>query len=85
MALGVPVVGGKDSGAIPWLLDDGAAGILVDTRNPIEISAAVSRLLDDDCVWRRYSAEASDRARRCFNESAVVQSFVDAYEMVISR
>jgi L-malate glycosyltransferase len=44
MAQGVPVLGGCRSGAVPWLLGDGA-GVLVDVRNAGAIADGLNRLL----------------------------------------
>jgi glycosyltransferase involved in cell wall biosynthesis len=40
-------VGGKASGAVPWLLDDGKAGILCDVTSPDEIRLAMLRALTE--------------------------------------
>ena len=44
MARGVPVLGGLRSGAVPWLLRDGA-GVLVDVRKPRAIADGLNKLL----------------------------------------
>ena len=50
MALGVPAIAGSESGAIPWLLQQGAAGQLVDVRRPDAIRAALSKALSGTCA-----------------------------------
>jgi len=45
MAIGLPVVGGRDSGAIPWLLDEGRAGFLCDVRSPADLADTMARAL----------------------------------------
>ncbi len=52
MALGLPVVGGKYSGAVPTLLENGRVGELVDVRSPEKIADAL-RDLANDSVRRR--------------------------------
>jgi glycosyltransferase involved in cell wall biosynthesis len=42
---GCPVIAGRRSGAMPWTLDDGRAGILVDIENPAEIAQAMLGLV----------------------------------------
>ncbi len=44
MAHGLPVIGGRESGGVPWLLDEGLAGLLVDVKNPVDIARGVSEL-----------------------------------------
>lgn len=85
MALGVPVVGGESSGAVPWVLDGGDAGVLTDVRAPEAIAAAVEHLLSSREVWDRYSAAASGRVQREFGEQAVVAEYVDAYRQVMAE
>lgn len=46
MALGLPVVAGKDSGAVPWLLDEGQAGLLCDVRSPDALALAMLQALE---------------------------------------
>jgi len=42
---GCPVIAGRSSGAVPWTLDDGRAGILVDIEDPAEIAQAMLGLV----------------------------------------
>lgn len=44
MARGLPIVAGRSSGAVPWLLDFGTAGELVDVRRSDEIASAIVRM-----------------------------------------
>jgi len=46
MAQGVPVLGGNRSGAVPWLLKDGA-GVLIDVREAESIADGLNKLLAD--------------------------------------
>jgi glycosyltransferase involved in cell wall biosynthesis len=48
MAIGVPVLGGRGSGAIPWLLDGGKCGQLVNVASPVSIASGMRALLEDD-------------------------------------
>jgi glycosyltransferase involved in cell wall biosynthesis len=42
---GCPVIAGRSSGAVPWTLDYGRAGILVDVEDPTEIAQAMLGLV----------------------------------------
>lgn len=53
---GTPVVGGLNSGAVPWVLDFGEAGELVNVLDPASIADGIGRSLRLD--------ESSRRARR---------------------
>jgi glycosyltransferase involved in cell wall biosynthesis len=45
MAMGLPTVGGKNSGAVPWLLDEGRAGVVCDVESPEDIACAMLEAL----------------------------------------
>ncbi len=47
MAVGLPVIGGKRSGSVPWTLDYGKAGLLVDINDPEDIARAMELLAKD--------------------------------------
>src|SRR5581483_3040940 len=47
LAAAVPVVAGESAGAVPWLLKHGAAGLLVDVRDPQAIANGIAAVLDD--------------------------------------
>ncbi|WP_373427738.1 glycosyltransferase family 4 protein [Arthrobacter sp. W4I7] len=44
MAAGVPIIGGYRAGGVPWTLDDGNAGLLVDVSRPKMIASALRDL-----------------------------------------
>lgn len=46
MARRIPVIGGKDSGAVPFVLGQGEYGLLCDVRNPEDIANAMTKALD---------------------------------------
>lgn len=75
MALGVPVIGGARSGAVPWVIDGG--GILTDVRCADSIHAALKTLLDSES-HQNYRLMGIARARSNFN----VESVVEAYEQL---
>ncbi|MCB1930140.1 MAG: glycosyltransferase family 4 protein [Rhodocyclaceae bacterium] len=62
MAMGLPVVSTPISG-IPELIDDGEHGLLVAPRNPAALADALRRILTDDALHQRLSANG--RARIC--------------------
>jgi glycosyltransferase involved in cell wall biosynthesis len=74
MSRSVPVVGGRSSGGVPWVLDDGRSGLLVDVRSPSAIASAVTQLLQDDDKWHRLADEALESVRlRCSAATVVGQ------------
>lgn len=80
MARGVPVVGGSESGAVPWVLDQGAAGVLTDVRSSNEIADSVLSVIQSRERWLKLSSAGYDRAREYFNLSSVTQAYLREYE-----
>ncbi|WP_169786856.1 glycosyltransferase family 4 protein [Nitriliruptor alkaliphilus] len=81
MALGLPVLGGRRSGAVPWLLED-EAGVLVDVRSPAAIADGISRLLGDKSFALQTAARGQQRARERFSSDAAARAYVDVLTRV---
>jgi glycosyltransferase involved in cell wall biosynthesis len=79
MALGVVVVGGEDSGAVPDVLDGGRCGMLVDVRSSEAISTAVLRVLKSPELYEQLSTSAAAKVKTSFSPSSVVSSYESAY------
>jgi glycosyltransferase involved in cell wall biosynthesis len=80
MSYGLPVVGGARSGAVPWVLGEGEAGVLVDVREPGQIASAVCRLLADRGLRADLGARAAAHARKAFSPEAVSAATNQLYE-----
>jgi glycosyltransferase involved in cell wall biosynthesis len=82
-ALGIPVVGGRSSGAVPWLLDGGLAGTLCDVSSPEHMSVAmIESLCSHDQNRIDYSR---DRLQRVFSPELVAGAYLKAIEATLSR
>jgi len=79
MAYGLPVVAGEEAGAVPWVLDEGRVGLLVDITEPDAIARAVSELIADDRRCAVLGAAAALRARSLFSPSAVADNWIRMY------
>ncbi|OAH09611.1 glycosyltransferase family 4 protein [Streptomyces jeddahensis] len=82
MARGLPVVGGHRSGAVPWLLDGGRAGVLVDVRRPRDIARGILGLALDSAGRERIGRAALARARE-FTVSASAARYLRQYRHVV--
>jgi glycosyltransferase involved in cell wall biosynthesis len=77
MAVGLPVVAGLHSGAVPWLV--GTHGCLVDVRRAQDIAAALARCLADE-GWRlRTAAAARAAAAGRFAAPRVAEQYAALY------
>jgi glycosyltransferase involved in cell wall biosynthesis len=84
MSVGLPVIAGRKTDGVPWQLDNGAAGALVDVTDPEDTAASIVRMASDAVQWERWSVAARARARRLFSSDAVVDRYVDLYAGVQS-
>lgn len=76
MSLGIPVIGGEHSGGVPWTLDYGQAGVLVDVKTPSAIAAAMVELASDKGLRAEWGARGRKLAESRYHIGAVA----DAYE-----
>lgn len=83
MARGLPVVAGRASGAVPWVVD--RAGALVDVEDPTAIARAVRDLLLDPDRYQRAAAAAHARARDRFAMPVIASQHLDVYHRVAER
>ena len=85
MALGIPVIGGKDSGAIPYLLNHGRAGVLVDVRYPLDICDALLALHKDTQKAHQLARAGWEYAYSHFTEDLMIDRYLRAYADVLRR
>lgn len=81
MALGLPVVGGKTSGAVPWVIGDG--GVLVDVSNPTEIADALKAILANQLHWQKFRAVAQKSSQARFSPEMVITAYENVYRQQI--
>ncbi len=84
MAQGTPVVGGEESGAVPWVLDSGNAGLLTDVTEPASLAACIRRILNSKELWRSYSEAGYKRAHSTFQLSQIIDRYIEVYEEMIT-
>lgn len=76
MALGLPVIGGRDSGGVAWMV--GEAGLVVNINRPEEISGAALHLLGNETLYARCAAAARARVRE-FEPGLIAERYEAAY------
>lgn len=80
MAMGLPVVAGASSGAVPWVVGDG--GVLCDVRQEQAIYQAIEQALIPE-NYARYSIAARQRVESMFTTSAVASAYLQVYQAAI--
>jgi glycosyltransferase involved in cell wall biosynthesis len=81
MVRGIPVIGGESSGGVPWTLDHGRAGRLVDVRSSDALAEAMLDFAADPELRRGYAERALALARERFH----IASVADAWQVVYDQ
>ena len=84
MALGLPVVAGRASGGVPWLLDNGSAGFLTDVTNPKAIAQTLFMCIRQREDRDRKRKNAYRRLEQVFSPAAVAQQYERVYERALT-
>ncbi|TFE49843.1 glycosyltransferase family 1 protein [Streptomyces sp. ICN441] len=77
MAVGVPVVAGGRSGGVPWVLDDGRAGVLTDVEDPAVLASDMTELFRDHERRVLLAERARKRVEGSFRLQDVARAYVD--------
>lgn len=81
MAMGIPVVAGDASGAVPWVV--GPHGELCNVRNPSSVYAALQRALEPQ-RYQKLSASGTQAVRERFSVHRVTNDYLRLYAQAIS-
>jgi glycosyltransferase involved in cell wall biosynthesis len=76
MAAGKPIVASK-VGGIPYALEDGRTGMIVQPGDPASLAEALERILGDGELRQRLGQNALQAARDRFGEEAYVRGYRD--------
>lgn len=81
MSAGVPIIGGYRAGGVPWTLDDGNAGLLVDVSRPAAIASALRDLHENTLLADRLA----ERGSRLIADRHSKRNVTTAYLEELSR
>lgn len=84
MAQGLPVIAGKYSGAVPWVLNYGKNGILVDVASTKEIADALRMLTHDEDLYRQLSSDGIQYVWNNFSEDIIAREHLELYRRVLN-
>jgi glycosyltransferase involved in cell wall biosynthesis len=84
MACSVPVVSSRFSG-IPELVEHEQSGLLVDPDDPVDLAAAIVRLLDDSALRKTCQQAARKRVEDQFDLAGSTRALADVFEAAIDR
>lgn len=84
MACGVPVIGGEQSGAVPYVLDEGRAGVLCDVTDARALADAMLSLLRDSSRRSTLAQAGFERVRTDFLAESVAARTLQVYHEALS-
>lgn len=84
MALGIPVIAYNVDG-LPWMIEDGVRGMLVEKGNTEALGEQLLLLLKDSERRRALTENAKDFAREHFDARTIVKRLLDIYEDILQR
>jgi L-malate glycosyltransferase len=84
MAVGVPVVAGRDSGGVPWVLDHGRAGFLTDIESPRTIAHTLLTCIRNVEERSEKQQLAYDRVVEYFSPQPVATQYEKEYKALLS-
>ncbi|MFD1188161.1 glycosyltransferase family 4 protein [Pontibacter rugosus] len=85
MVVGTAVIGGENSGFIPYLLDHGKAGVLCDIYSEDALAAAIIKLLSNDTLAAEFASYAYQYVQENFSEEVVIRKHIEVYESLASH
>jgi len=85
MSQRVPVIGGTRSGAVPWVLGGGKAGLLVDVDDPRVIAQAMEAVLTQETLRKRLASDGYAHAWQNFRQSHVTDLYLDTYRRLLAE
>jgi len=83
MKNGCPIVAGKKSGAVPWVLENGKSGLLVDVESVEDVATGIEKMMDKSL--REQYIESGYRRVRDFDEQKVLPMYMQLYESMCQK
>ena len=85
MSQGTPVIGGMRSGAVPWVLGGGRAGLLADVGDPRSLADAIASVLLQSELRERLANDGYAHAWQNFRQSQVTDLYLGAYQRLLEE
>ena len=85
MANGLPVIGGRNSGAVPEVLDFGKNGILTNINSPGEIFKSINLLMSDPTLFTSLSKSGITYVKEHYSSSIIATKYLALYEKILNE
>lgn len=84
MKVSTAVVGGRRSGAVPWVLDSGRAGMLSDVSSATALSVDILALLDNAEMRNTLAEAGRNRVETMYSAAAVADQHITLYRKLLA-
>ncbi len=84
LALGLPIVAGEKSGAVPWVLNYGKNGLLVDVTDEQAIYQALKKLVENKTLYESLSSDGISYIKKHFTSKEIAAAYLELYNKVLS-
>jgi L-malate glycosyltransferase len=81
---GLPVVAGRYSGGVPFVLFDGKAGLLVDVRNTTTLARGIAEAVLNRAGTRTEHFDVQSAVQRNFSAEVVAKRYLEEYANLIA-
>ncbi len=85
MVIGTPVIGGRKSGNIPYLLDHSKAGELCNINSPEGIKKSMFKILQNKRYAKKNIKNAHIYAEKKYSENKIISNYLNYYYDIINR
>lgn len=82
MSMGVPAIGGNQSGAVPWVVAQ--EKLLVDVRNVQLIAEKIVSLIKDKILYRDVSLKGYTNIVERFSSTSIAQQYLSYYNEILN-
>lgn len=79
------VIGGKSSGYVPVLLNNGTAGLLCDVESPESIAEAIRKVTEDIELREQFECSGYSFAQENYSADAIIQQHLDYYASILGK
>lgn len=85
MARRVPVIGGEDSGAIPYVLKNGECGCLCDINNPVEVCNSMFKIIEHENYTINIINNATEILLKEYSSQVVAKKHLELYNKLLKK
>ena len=82
MIKGVPIIAGKNSGAVPEIIKNN--GILVDVNNIEQIVCGLNKYIKNPNYWKKIRYKAHNDVKKKYNSDKIIKKYLDFFRKTLN-